>query len=250
MSSTATIRQKALIGEGENLASPIKYAEAEREGVHMQKRRLYQRTQVGKDWDGAANDNIAWPLATALIREGNTELLKAAVYYRKVHDTAKSEAKLGGSSVSIGNGVALDRYSYVRLNGTVTYSRPRQKQSADTDIPAKRYTAPPAYDTIDHSSEEVKVSNWSSVPKPWNGDAPVNNMIDAQRRLSDLRARLGPLVESLEMAVIDGATYEAIGHTLGQSHKVTATAAGRSVVHIGLVTVRDAIGNVKRSDLA
>lgn len=242
-----TKRERTLLGEGENLASPIKYTEAERKGVHAEKRRLYSRSKIGSDWDGkAANDNIAWPLATALVREGNTELLKAAMYYRKVHDTAKSEAKLGGSSVSIGDGVALDRYSYVRPNGSVVYARPRQKQSADVDIPAKRYTSPPSYDTVDHSSEEVKVSNWSNVPKPWNGDEPVNNMLDAQRRLGELRSWLGPLVEALEMAAIDGATYQEIGNASGVADRSGSIAAGRALVHTGLASLRSALGELKR----
>jgi hypothetical protein len=238
------------LGEGENLPARMTYAPHEQEGVHMQKSRLAKRARIGADWDGkAANDNIAWPLATALVREGNTELLKAAMYYRKVHDTAKSEAKLGGSSVSIGDGVALDRYSYVRPNGSVVYARPRQKKSADVDIPAKRYTSPPSYDTVDHSSEEVKVSNWSNVPKPWNGDAPVNNMIDAQRRLGELRSRLGYLCEPFELACIDGRTLEEVGNAMGTANRSGATAAGRAIVHMALITLRDAIGDVKRSDL-
>lgn len=246
-----TRRQRALCGEGEDLPARMTYAEVERDGVHAQKQRLAQRARKGADWDGKAdNDNIAWPLATALIREGNTELLKAAMAYRKIHDEAHSGALLGGRTASIGDGMALDRYSYIRPNGTVTYARPRQKKSANIDIPAKRYVSPPSYDQVDHSSEEVKVSNWSNVPKPYKGDEPVNKMIDAQSKLVELRGRLGVLAEPFEMAVIDGETYESVGKSLGQSHKVPATASGRTAVHMGLITVRDAIGPVKRQDLA
>jgi hypothetical protein len=244
-------KTKALVGDGSDLAPRSVYAEHEREAVHTEKVRLHRRAQIGKDWDGtAANDNIAWPLATSLIREGNTELLKAAMYYRKVHDTAKSNALLGGRTASIGDGMALDRYSYVRPNGTVTYARPKQKKSADVDIPARQYTAPPSYDNVVLASEEVKVSNWSNIPKPYKGDEPVNNMIDAQSRLVQLRQRLGVLAEPFEMAVVDGATYQAVGNASGIADRNGSIAAGRAIVHMALVAIRDAIGDVKRSDLA
>lgn len=233
-----------LSGDGSNLTSRAAYEPHEREAVHAEKVRLHRRAQIGKDWDGvAANDNIAWPLATALIREGNTELLKAAMYYRKVHDTAKSESKLGGSSVRIDDGMALDRHTSIRANGTIAYKHVRQRTAAEVDIPAKRYVPP-----YEDEGEEMQ-RNSVRIPKPWNGDAPVNNMIDAQKRLGELRGRLGVLAEPVEMAVVDGSTYEEIGNMLGNAHKVPATAAGRSVVHMGLITLRDMIGDVKRDQL-
>lgn len=242
---------RTLSSDGADIRSRIAYELHERAGIHGQKARIAERANIGKDWDGkAANDNIAWPLATALVREGNTELLKAAMYYRKIHDTAKSEALLGGRTASIGDGMALDRYSYVRPDGTVTYARPRQKQAASVDIPSKQYTAPPSYDNMLPSSEEVKVSNWTNIPKPWKGDEPVNNMLDAQRRLAELRAILGILVEPLEMAVVDGATYQAVGNASGVADRSGSIAAGRAVVHMALVSLRNVIGNVRQSDLS
>jgi len=249
--ATTTRITKALIGEGDDLPARMNYAEHEREGVHAQKSRLAIMAKKGANWDGeAANDNIAWPLATSLIREGNTELLKAAMLYRKTHDMAHSGALLGGRTASIGDGMALDRYSYVRPNGTVTYARPRQKKSADVDIPAKQYTAPPSYDNIVVTSEEVKVSNWSNIPKPYKGDEPVNNKIDAQARLSILRQRLGVLAEPLEMAVVDGATYQAVGNASGVADRSGSIAAGRAIVHMALIALRDAMGEIRREDLA
>lgn len=242
---SASSKVKALNGDGSDFRSGIAYAESEKAGVHIQKARLAERAKIGKDWDGvAANDNIAWPLATALIREGNTELLKAAMYYRKIHDMAKSEAKLGGSSVRLDEGMSLDRHTTIRPNGTIAYKHVRQRTAAEVDIPAKQYVPPYDDEQTDTQRNSVK------VPKPWTGDEPVNNMIDAQRRLVELRSRLGILVEPFEMAVVDGSTYEAIGNALGHAHKVPATAAGRTAVHMGLITVRDAAGDVKRSQLA
>ncbi len=249
--TTQSRHHRVLSGDGSDLTARMAYADHEREAIHKEKVRLADRAKNGKDWDGkAANDNIAWPLATALVREGNTELLKAAMYYRKIHDMAKSEALLGGRTASIGDGIALDRYTYVSPSGHVTYKHPRQKQSANIDIPARQYTVPPSYDNLVPSSEEVKVSNWSNIPKPYNGDAPVNNMMDAQSELTVLRRRLGVLVEPLEMAVVDGETYQAVGNATGTADRSGAIAAGRAVVHMALLSIRDRLGSLKREDLA
>lgn len=237
---------RVLAGEGENLPARMTYTTEERDGVHAQKTRLALRAKKGSDWDGAAaNDNIAWPLATALIREGNTELLKAAMYYRKVHDTAKSEAKLGGTGVQLSEGMSLDRHSVLKPDGKIAYRRVRQSTAADADIPARR-----RFDASTAEDGDEPQKNWSSIPKPWNGDRPVNDMMDAQRRLVELRALLGILVEPFEMSVVDGATYREVGNAAGIANKPGAEGAGRALVHAALISVRDSIGHIRREDLA
>lgn len=222
---------------------------ADKKAERRQRVRIGIRAQKGKDWDGVAdNDNVAWPLATSLVREGNTELLKAALAYRKTYNAAKSEAVLGGSSVAMKEGFALDRHIHVRENGTIAYKHVRQRTAAEVDIPSKQYVAPPAYEKV--TDETIKVSNWSNIPKPWNGDMPVNNMIDAQSRLSMLQARLGILIEPLEMAVMDGATYQTIGNKLGVANRAGAMGAGCAAVHMALIVIRDALGHISKADLA
>jgi len=235
-----------LSGEGENLSSRIAYTAEERDGVHEQKSRLAVRANVGKDWDGvAANDNIAWPLATALVREGNTELLKYAMKYRRVYDSAKCEALLGGTSVRLGEGIALDRHSVIRPDGKIAYRRVRQSTAADVDIPSRRrFDASTADDSDSHQK------NWSSIPKPWNGDEPVNNMIDSQRELARLQGVLGHLCEPFELACIDGATLEAVGNSEGIANRAGAMGAGRALLHKALVTLRDHMDPPRRIDLA
>ncbi|MBD9542935.1 hypothetical protein IB276_26160 [Ensifer sp. ENS04] len=238
--------QAVISGDGSNLPARTSYTEEERSGVHAQKSRLALRAKKGSDWDGeAANDNIAWPLATSLIREGNVELLKAAMYYRKMHDSAKSNAMLGGTSVRMDDGFSIDRYSVIRDDGKIAYRRTRKSTAANVDIPARR-----RFDASTAEDGDGPQKNWSSIPKPWNGDHPVNSKLDAQQRLIQLRGKLGILAEPFELAVVDGNTYEAVGNSLGHAHKVPATAAGRTAVHMGLITIRDAIGNVSREDLA
>lgn len=243
MTSAKTLR--IVSGDGSSLPARITYTPGEKEAVHAQKVRLHARSSIGKDWNGKAdNDNINWPLATSLIREGNTELLKAAMAYRKIHTEAYSGAVLGGVGVVMREGFSLDRHTKIRADGTIAYKHVRQREAAEVDIPAKQYVPP-------FEDEEAQTNhNCIKVPKPWNGDAPVNNKLDSQKRLVALRQHLGVLVEPLEMSVVDGATYEAVGRSMGEAHKVPATAVGRSAVHMALISVRDALGNITRKSLA
>lgn len=234
-----------LSSEGNDIPARMSYGEHERDAVHAEKRRLAARANYGKDWDGRAdNDNIAWPLATSLIREGNLELLKAAMAYRRIYDTAKSESVLGGKGVALKDGFSLDRHIHIRASGSIAYKHVRQSEAASVDIPATAKVAP-------YANEEDGVErNTVRIPKPWEGDKPVNDMIDAQTKLASLHDRLGALVEPLEMAVIDGATYQAVGNASGVADRSGSIAAGRAIAHIALASVRDALGHVKRSDIS
>jgi hypothetical protein len=217
------------------------------EGVSMnkQRKRINKRQSIGDDWDGrAANDNIAWPLATALLKEGNADLLKYAMMYRKIHDMAKSDAMLGGSTVALGEGIAIDRHTVIRDNGTIAYRRVRQSTAASVDIPARR-----RFDASTADDSDSNEKNWSNIPKPWNGDRPVNDKIDAQRKLNRLQSALGHLCEPFELACIDGATLEAVGNAAGIANRAGAMGAGRALVHTALATLRDVIGEVRRQDL-
>lgn len=237
-----------LSGEGENLSSRIGYTTSERDGVHAQKSRLAIRATVGKDWDGAAaNDNIAWPLATALVREGNTELLKYAMKYRRIYDTAKSEAMLGGATVNFGEGMAIDQRQWIKPNGQIAYKGARTVSTQEPETQPKRKTVA---DSEEQMSSEKVDSGWTNVPKQWKGDEPVNNMIDAQRELAILQARLGHLCEPFELACIDGATLEAVGNSEGIANRAGAMGAGRALMHKALVTLRDFMDKPTRSAVA
>lgn len=210
--------------------------------VSRELRRISKRQNVGTDWDGRpANDNLSWPLATALIKEGNTELLKYAMMYRKIYDTAKSEAKLGGATVALGEGVSLDQRQWIKPNGEIAYKGVRKVANETKDTPPKRKT---------QTDSEKPDSGYTNVPKAWNGDRPVNDMIDAQKRLSELQWRLGHLCEPFELACIDGKTLAEVGTTIGILNRSGAQGAGRALVHTALVTLRDMIGEVRRNDIA
>jgi hypothetical protein len=141
----------------------------------------------------------------------------------------------------------LDRNVHIRDNGSIAHKHVRQAASANVDIPVKRKTIT---DAETQQSSEKSDSGWSSVPKPWNGDAPVNNMIDAQRQLSRLQSALGHLCEPFELACIDGRTLQEVGNSVGTANRSGAQGAGRALVHMALVTLRDCLGELRRKDFS
>jgi len=221
------------------------YQRHERAACAAQRKRLGARASFGAEWNGsAANDNIDWPLAKALLAEGNTELLKYAMAYRRVYEQAKSEALLGGKGVSLGDGMAVDRHTYVKPDGRIVYKHARQSTAAGVNIPPTVKVPPFVDDATDTNRNSVR------VPKAWDGDKPVNDMIDAKAKLARVQAKLGHLCEPFEMACIDGATLQEVGNAAGINNRAGAMGAGRAIIHMALVTVRDTIGEVTRNDLA
>jgi len=211
------------------------------------RRRIEKRQSIGNDWDGrAANENIAWPLATALIKEGNTDLLKYAMMYRRIHMAAKSNAFLGGSSVTLGDGMAIDRHIHVRPNGSIAYKHVRQSTAASIDIPSRKKSITESETQLSSDKSE---SGYTNVPKLWKGDVPVNDMIDAKHKLGRLQSALGYLCEPFELACIDGKTLKDVGEAAGIGNKNAAMGAGRALVHTALITLRDVIGDLQRRDL-
>ena len=216
--------------------------------ITKMRRRIERRQSIGNDWDGrAANDNIAWPLAVALVKEGNTELLKYAMMYRRIHTAAKSNALLGGSAVSLGDGMALDRHIHVKSNGSIAYKHVRQSTAASVDIPAQRKSITDAETQLSSDKSE---SGYTGIPKPWRGDVSVNEMIDAKQKLPRLQSALGYLCEPFELACIDGKTLAEVGATVGVSNRSGAQGAGRALVHTALITLRDILGDLRRKDIA
>lgn len=57
------------------------------------------------------------------------------------------------------------------------------------------------------------------MPKPWKGDALVNDMIDARHKLGRLQSALGYLCEPFELACIDGKTLRDVGEAAGIGNK-------------------------------
>lgn len=214
----------------------------ESKAVTKAARKIKKRQSIGDDWDGKSSaNNINWPLATALIREGNQELLKAAMFYRKVEAQAHSNPLIGGGGVDIKE-VQLDGRSYVRKNGDVAYSGTRKSQS--------EYGIP---DCGTRKSKADDKTNPDDIKAPikaiWNGDRAVNDAMDAQAIYPRLERLLGPILEPFEEMVCDGLTYEQAGRRMGVGNEAGARGAAQAVAHLGLVRVRDFAGDVSRDDL-
>lgn len=205
--------------------------------IAKMRRRIERRQSIGNDWDGrSANDNIAWPLAKALLSEKNTDLLKIAMRYRQIEASANSGAELRGASALKGE-LELDQRTVVRPDGSVAYKGVRLSTSAKSvgDIPARQRVP-----TNDNSS-----TNARPIGKPWSGDAAVNDMIDAKPMLTRLHSALGPLVEPFEALAIEGKTYEEVGRMMGSGNKVQAMGAARAMVHLGLITIASVFAKEK-----
>jgi hypothetical protein len=223
----------ALIGDGAGLNSPMKYTADEWPGVHAQKARLAERMRHVKDdgWDGRMvhESKIDWPLSKAMLQDGNHELLRTAIKYRTIHEQATAEPLLGEGSVPAGELVILHRLSD-RGDGTMISSgEVVLKTAAPTEFPAQRSTP-----TSSESKQKA-----SPIPKPWNGDRAVNDAIDARDLLARLRSRLGPLVEPLERAVIDGDTIQKVGGASGIRGRDQSIGAGKALIYTGLIIIRD-----------
>lgn len=229
----------------ERAATRLKLAERSEEqkrAMRRQKVRIGKRASIGKDWDGKAdNDNVSLPVLKALLAEGNNDLAKYVLRYRQIHDAANSDVVLGGKGVATG-AMAIDHRTWFNRNGELAYKGERKLTAAafEGEAPAMRATP---------TNPDSK-KNATPVPRPWAGDRFVNDAIDAKSLLEMLRGRLGSIVEPFELAVIDGKTLAEVGNAAGIANRAGAQGAGRAIIHMGLVTVRDSIGPVKRRDLA
>ncbi|MGU3494227.1 hypothetical protein ACLBXM_09315 [Xanthobacteraceae bacterium A53D] len=215
---------------------------AEASTVSRITKRIAKRQSIGDGWDGkAANDNIGWPLAKALLAAGDGELLKYAMRYRQIETSATSEVLLGGTSIGA-DPVQVDQKTWVKPDGTVAYKGERQLTAAKFvgDIPSTQ--------KVRTNDSTIKAA--APVAKKWNGDAKVIDHIDDTRRLAALRAALGPLVEPFEEAVLHGATLEEVGRGVGTNARSAAMASGKAVVWMGLNVVRGVLGELRREDIA
>lgn len=203
--------------------------------------RIAARQSIGEGWDGAANDNNGWPLAKALLADDKGQLLRYAMAYRRIEASAHSQAQLGGSALGV-EPVQVDQRTWVRPDGEIVYTGVRKLTAAGyaEDQPA----------TQKSRTDETTMKAAAPVPKKWNGDDRVNAMLDNQRTLQRIRARLGPLVEPFERLAIDGATLEEVGRELGSGNRAGAMGAAKAMAVMALYVVADALGTIRREDIA
>lgn len=232
---------RALVGDGSDLPSPIRYLPHEVSGVKIQKRRLAKLESKRPDWvSPPANDNQAWPLAHQLRKEGNDVLLAVAERYRAIYDAATANVQLMGTSLAGDDLYNLAERSYTQDDGTVVSlgvrkARPKKDEKTKGANPDKKPVT-------------FKPRNPAPTRSAWNGDAMINAAIDSRRLLHDMQKALGPLLEPFENAVLHGETLSAIGEAKG-GNTVSSGPIGRAYVMDGLQIIREALPEPDRVGL-
>lgn len=218
-------------------------AKAEAKAAKSAGRNATVRQHIGEDWDGKAdNDNpIGWPLAKALLADGKQHLLKYAMRYRRIEASATSDARLDGKKPE-SEMVSIDHETHIMPNGEIAYGKVRKSVSAEAigSTPSRRSNV----------TNEATMHPSSPVAKKWNGDAKVIDMVDDKRRLAQLRTKLGVFVEPFEEAVLHGATLEAVGRMMGAGSVRGAQTSAKVMLQMGLYSVADELGEIRRDDLA
>lgn len=214
----------------------------ESKAVTKAARKIKKRQSIGDDWDSKRSaNNINWPLATALIREGNQELLKAAMFYRKVEAQAHSNPLIGGTAPNYGD-MQVDRRMFVRGNGQISYAE--EKKCDELSVrPSSGTRAKKADDRI--SPDKIK----APIRGPWKGDHSLLAKMDAERAYEKLSSLIGAYLEPFEDLVCDNLTYEQVGNKMRVgSNAAGARAAAQAVAHLGLIAIRDA-RKIEKKDL-
>jgi len=245
-----------LSGDGSDLPAPFIYAPGDKAGVMAQKKRLAKLDAKRPAWTTCpANDNQAWPLAQWLRKDGNEVLLKVAERYRAMYDASMVEAPLIGAMPDASMSAPLDQRVHNREDGSVGYKGVRKVKGA-----VARFDGDDGTSKIIPMDEGVRAEmqkGTSTFPmrpqtpvmKKWNGDVLINAAIDSRKGIRRLQAKLGPLVEPFEDAVLHGETLSAIGERKGAGGK-TGGVAGRVLVMMGLEVVQSELAVMDREERA
>lgn len=198
---------------------------AEIDAVHAELRRLIARQSIGHGWDGrAANDNVDWPLAGVLKREGLKDELAIAERYRSLCRNAQLE--LVGQDVSEHPPLQRSKFG---TDGELRFGKGAATVKPRGETPPKR-----AAPTSDESRQHAK-----PIAQKFD-DAGIVQSIDAKTTLAELRIALGRLAEPVEDAVLASEKFDQIGRdAIGILDVEKAAGAGRALVLTGLRTLID-----------
>lgn len=251
---TITSSFPTLSGDGSDLPSPIVHSPGDSEGVLAQKKRLAKLEAKRPAWITCpANDNQAWPLAQWLRKDGNDTLLKVAERYRAMYDASIVEVPLIGAMPDEGMAAPLDQRVHNREDGTVGYKGVRKVKGAigrlDGDDGTSKVIPMDAAvrAEMQKGTATFPMRPRSPAMKKWNGDRLINAAIDSRKGIRRLQQKLGPLVESLEDAVLHGETLAAIGEAKG-GNTVSSGPIGRAYVMDGLAIVQAELAVMDREE--
>jgi hypothetical protein len=191
----------------------------------------------------ATNNNVAWPLAAQLKRDGldagtalfmddpDRDLLSVAERYRQLFDLANQAEQFGASEAGLT--LALQQKLGDKTDPTPQYKGALVVRGAPVvgDGTSKATTT---------SSDDGTAARRRSKPvaKRWNGDHLINGRIDARKEIEHVHSAIGaPLVGILDDACVYDLTLTEIGeeHGIGQA----ASGAGKALAYLALRAARD-----------
>lgn len=213
-----------------------------------QRVRLGKRAAIGKDWDGADNDNEDFPLLAALRRDRDNDSIEFVLAYRRLVALAECEPlqgqRVGGdidvehvsTNLSEQTEKALEKAKEDGWNitslpgGEIRYKQVRKRKGGTFHLPALRAVA---------ANDETRVRTAPLAIK-FNCDLLIEQ-IDAKPILAHVRQVLGPLLDILEDAVLGSRSYTDIGRRKGAKAKPDET--GRVMVKWAILVAEDALHN-------
>jgi hypothetical protein len=206
-------------------------------------KRISVRQSIGDGWDGkAANDNTT-PAIKWLLAGQRKEMLEPLLAYIRLDREANSGAMLTGESHSARDMLQIDQKTWLDpVSGAIKYKGERRLTGID-------FTGREA--PVKSSLDPMQVKPLPvAVPKPWKGDLPVINRIDAEPKLARIRAALGPLLIPFERLVLEGKKLEKVGWDCFATNERAAMSIGGAVLMLSLGVVAEHLEAAKRKRAA
>ena len=230
-----------MIRDGREAVTERKRMEAK--AMKVEVARIGKRAARGADWDGkAANDNTT-PAIKWLLAGQRKEMLEPLLAYIKLDREANSGAMLTGESHSAKDMLQIDQKTWIDPStGEMKYKGERRM----TGIDFTGREPPPKPNVDPFQIKPLPVA----VPKPWKGDQPVINRIDAEPKIARIRSALGPLLIPFERLVLEGRKLEKVGWDCFATNERAAMSIGGAVLMMGLGVVAEQLDRGKRKRAA
>ncbi|OVE92247.1 hypothetical protein B7W89_07680 [Agrobacterium tumefaciens] len=241
--SATTGRPVESIGQMIRDAKPIVEARknAEAKAMKIQTSRIGKRQSKGDGWNGAANDNVSMPAIRWLLTQKKDEMLKPLLAYIRLDREANSGAELIGNTYTTQDLLQVDQNTWIDpKTGELKYKG--ERRLTGIDFTGREHAGKSKADPM-----QIKKAP-ASVPKPFMGDKPVIERMDAKPKLERLRTALGPLLEPFEELALYGKKLEAVGWTAGASNERAAMSIGGSILLMGLSCVAGELMAMRRQE--
>lgn len=241
--SATTGRPVQSIGEMIRDAKPLVEArkKAEARAMKIQTSRIGKRQSKGEGWSGAANDNVSMPAIRWLLTQKKDELLKPLLAYIRLDREANSGAEIIGNTYTTQDLLQVDQNTWIDpKTGELKYKG--ERRLTGIDFTGREHAGKSKADPL-----QIKKAP-ALVPKPFMGDKPVIERMDAKPKLERMRTALGPLLEPFEELALYGKKLEAVGWTAGASNERAAMSIGGSILLMGLSCVAGELMAIRRQE--